>query len=714
MGKLLDELKRRNVIRVAVAYAVASWLLLQVADLVLDNIPAPGWVMQVFMLALALGFPLVLLFAWAFELTPEGLKREKDVDPERSVAGHTARKLDRVTIGLLVLVLLVFGVQRLFPAAAPGADAPVVDEVTDKSIAVLAFKDLSPEGDQAYFAEGISEELLNVLAQIPDLKVAGRTSSFAFKDQDRDLREIGEILQVAHVLEGSVRTSGKRIRVTAQLIKTDDGFHVFSKNYDRNLDDIFKVQDEIAQKISVALRSAIFGDEEAIAHAKPTAAETYNSYLRARQWIHTRDAKLIADAVELLDRALEIDPTYAPAYAQKAIALLLLADFGGSYGEIPTAEAVRSSRPLIDRALELDPHLAEAHAVLGLWHSMTPTETAYRQSIASLRRALEINPVLADANYWLAVILSRAGMPGDSRKLFETVIERDPLYPPAFNSLIADYLQTQDLDKAEALLKRVERIDGDSPRVLRARGSIALFNGEIAAAVQVLRTAYEFNPSSSVAQELYGAACLALGDYETAGEVAYPTVRLLSLELAGRHEDAEALFESMADRKFDVFDLVDIATWYLLIDRPGDLVALVEKLYGRDSLVDALPPPPQLSGAPLRTQLVWSLRQLGRAEEAARLLGLTARLLEDQAHQGADNRSFWLSYAEYAALSGAPETMLEHLRRVVELDYVDISGFYARAFDRYRGDPRFIELEQEVIRRAKEERRKLGLLDSPG
>lgn len=712
MGKLLEELKRRNVIRAAVAYAVASWLLLQVADLVLDNISAPGWVMQVFMLALALGFPLVLLFAWVFELTPDGLKREKDADPERSVAGHAARKLDRVIIGLLVLVLLVFGVQRMFPAAAPEADAQVADQITDKSIAVLAFKDLSPEGDQAYFAEGISEELLNALAQIPDLKVAGRTSSFAFKDQNRDLREIGEILHVAHVLEGSVRKSGKQIRVTAQLIKTDDGFHVFSKNYDRNLDDIFEVQDEIAKEISVALRSAIFGDEEAIAVAKPTAAETYNSYLLARQWIHTRDADLIADAVGLLDRALEIDPSYAPAYAQKALALLLLADSGGTYGEIPIAEAVRSSRPLIDRALELDPHLAEAHAVLGLWHSMTNTQAAYRQSIASLRRALEINPVLADANYWLAVILAQAGMPGDSRKLYETVVERDPLYPPAFTSLIADYLQTQDLDQAEALLERVERIDGDSPRVLRARGSIALFTGEIAAAVGDLRTAYEFNPSSSVAQDLYGAVCLALGDYETASEVAYPTVRLLSLELAGRHEDAEALFESMADRKFDVFDLVDIATWYLLVDRPADLVALLEKLYGRDSLLDALPPPPQLSGAPLRTQLAWSLRQLGRDEEAGLLLGLTARLLEDQAHQGADNRAFWSSYAEYAALSGAPETMLEHLRRAVERNYVDISGFYPRAFDPYRGDSRFIELEQEVIRRAKEERRKLGLLDS--
>ena len=172
MGKLFDELKRRNVIRVAVAYAVASWLLLQVADLVLDNISAPGWVMQAFMLALALGFPLVLLFSWAFELTPEGLKREKDVVPDQSLTHHTARKLDRVTIALLALVLLVVGAERMFPANSPPAEA-ILPDLADKSIAVLAFDDLSAEGDQEYFAEGISEELLNVLAQIPDLKVRG-------------------------------------------------------------------------------------------------------------------------------------------------------------------------------------------------------------------------------------------------------------------------------------------------------------------------------------------------------------------------------------------------------------------------------------------------------------------------------------------------------------------------------------------------------------
>jgi TolB-like protein len=316
------------------------------------------------MLALALGFPLVIIFSWAFELTPEGIKREKDVNRDESLTRTTAHKLDRITIGLLIVVLAIVAVERF----VPNADSPqsVAAVVADKSIAVLAFQDLSPAGDQAYFAEGISEELLNVLAQIPELKVAGRTSSFAFKDQNRDLREIGEILEVAHILEGSVRTSGDRIRVTAQLVKADDGFHLFSKNYDRELTDIFAVQDDIAQEIATAMRAAIFGDNT-VDKSTATNVEAYEKYLQARQWISTRDRDLMERASILLDEALAIDPDYAPAMAQKALSLLLLSNSDGAYGDIPERVALEMSRPLLDRALDGDPDLAEAHAVLGLW-----------------------------------------------------------------------------------------------------------------------------------------------------------------------------------------------------------------------------------------------------------------------------------------------------------------------------------------------------------
>ncbi|MEX2126080.1 MAG: hypothetical protein WD795_19475 [Woeseia sp.] len=707
MVKLFDELKRRNVIRVAIAYAVASWLLLQVADLVIDNISAPGWVMQIFMLALALGFPLVLLFSWAFELTPEGLKREKEVDREQSVTHYTARKLDRITIVLLVLVLLVVGAERMFPATAPPAAATLSD-VADKSIAVLAFDDLSPQGDQAYFAEGISEELLNVLAQIPDLKVAGRTSSFAFKDQQRDLREIGDILEVAHILEGSVRKSGDNIRVTAQLVKAKDGFHLFSKNYDRKLDDIFKVQDDIAREISVALRSAILG-KDSIEPVKPAVAEAYDSYLRARQWIHTRDKTLMGQAADLLDRAIAVDPDYAPSYAYKAQVLLLLSDAPGSYGDIPEMEARSVSRPLIDRALELDPDFAEAHAILGLWYMQS--DSTLDDAIAALRNSLVLNPSQSDARNWLSSLLAGTELDSESRSLLEAVVERDPMYGPAFNNLMFTYMQTRDLDKASTLVSRVERITGSSPGVRLARGAIALTGGEIAAAVDDLRAAYEFNPTAQVARYLYGTALLLVGDYDTAADVTYVTDRLVALELADRHDEAAVLFESLRDREFDSTDLRTIGDWFLLQDRPAELVQLVEANAGeQEEWIAAQVPEPALYGASHFTNLAFALRQLERDAEADRFLARAAETLAIHERHGADNFWFWINSAEYAALTGDPDRMIAFLQRALDAGYTAEFGFLPPTLDSYRGEPRFIKLENEAIRRANEERRKLGLV----
>ena len=217
MSQLFDELKRRNVFRVAVAYLVSGWLVLQIAELVLDSTGAPEWVMKVLLLLGLLGLPIALVFSWAYELTPEGVKREKDVDRSSSITRDTGRKLNIVTIGMLGAVIAIFALDRLYlHEGHDAAESPAAAQA-EKSIAVLAFEDMSPEGDQAYFADGLSEELLNVLAQVGDLQVAGRTSSFAFKGQNKDLREIGDLLNVAHILEGSVRRSGNRIRVTARI-----------------------------------------------------------------------------------------------------------------------------------------------------------------------------------------------------------------------------------------------------------------------------------------------------------------------------------------------------------------------------------------------------------------------------------------------------------------------------------------------------------------
>jgi len=262
-----SELKRRNVFKVAIAYSVASWLSLQMVDLVLENINAPDWIMQVFMLGLAIGLPLAIIIAWAFEVTPDGVKLEKNVDRSKSINRHTGQQLNRGIIMILSMAIVLLLTDRfrdeIFGEPEPGdvktesTDITLDDPVTvepEKSIAVLPFVNMSSDPEQEYFADGISEEILNALAKVTELKVAGRTSSFAFKGKNEDLLEIGKVLRVNHILEGSVRKSGNRVRITAQLIKVEDGSHMWSETYDRELNDIFVIQDEISAAILSQLK----------------------------------------------------------------------------------------------------------------------------------------------------------------------------------------------------------------------------------------------------------------------------------------------------------------------------------------------------------------------------------------------------------------------------------------------------------------------------
>ena len=714
MAKLFDELKRRNVIRVAAAYIVGAWVLLQVADLVLDNIGAPDWVMKVLLLVCTLAFPLVVAFSWAFELTPDGIKRETEVERSTSITHETAKKLDRITIALLILVIVLVAVDRFLPATATREAADTITAVSpdatvsEKSIAVLAFADLSAEGDQGYFADGISEELLNTLAKIPDLKVAGRTSSFAFRDQNRDLREIGEMLEVAHVLEGSVRKSGNRIRVTAQLVKAADGFHVFSENYDRELTDIFVVQDDIAQQIAAALRSVIMGDDapDALATATPTDPAVYNNYLRARQWIHTRNKDLMTKASELLDRAIEIDPGYAPAYAQQATVTLLLSDYVGSYGDIPTNEALASSRPLIDKALALDANLAEAHAALGMWYSMN--DITGDKAIEALREALKINPNLSDAQVWLANELDVLGRQKESMKLAESLIERDPLNLPVFVNLMFQYLQSGQLDKAKALTQRIARITGDSPGVLLARGARDFSLGNLANAVELLGASTAAAPGAGLIRAWYGLALLKIGDYATVSQSGLPTHQLLALELSGRHEEAVALFDAFPDQKLQDLAIHAIASWFQLQKRPQDLIDYLEDHYEPDGgMMQGLPRRRQLIGNPHLTEVAYALQQVGRVEDAQALLTEIGQLRDDIAKNDADNALYWIFSAEYAAITGDKAALYDSLRRAIDRGWLSAAGFYEAPFDAYRDNKEFIALENESIRRAQEERKKL-------
>ncbi len=427
---LFEELKRRNVFRVGIAYLLASWLILQIIDFMLELTDAPTWVLQVFFIAALVGAPIALILSWVYELTPDGIKRESDIDHDKSILPDTGRKLDRtiiVFLGVAIALLLAdrfiwSGLEGRSPATEVAAEAPVAEvvEAADKlpSLAVLPFQDLSPEGDQAYFSDGIAEEILNVLVKTDRMKVAGRTSSFQFEDSNLSLREIAEQLGVQHILEGSVRKAGNRVRITAQLLKADDGFHLWSETYDRELTDIFAVQDEIARSIADALAVQLDLEGSQLVTASTGNMLAYEKYLAARSLISARFD--FARASSLATEATELDPDFAPAWAARAQILALLP----YYELVDRDKVLAEAEVMAKRAIALDPGLSTAHSVLG---DVYRDRSEFEPALASYTRAVQLNPSDVEAHQQLAQFWLRLGFFEQSLHHAGISQELDPL-----------------------------------------------------------------------------------------------------------------------------------------------------------------------------------------------------------------------------------------------------------------------------------------------
>lgn len=419
---LLAELKRRNVIRMAGLYLVGAWLIAQVAETILPAFEVPNWVMRAILIVLALGFLPAMAVAWIFELTPEGLKRDEDVDPATSIAPQTARRMDRILLLVSVLALGYFAFDKF--VLAPQRNAELVVQATEKldaatvakqstvnpnSIAVLPFVNMSGEKDNEYFSDGISEEILNVLAQIPKLQVAARTSSFSFKGAGKEVPQIAKELKVRMVLEGSVRKQGERVRITAQLIDASNGFHVWSQTYDRELKDIFAIQDEIAKAIADELKVKLRDKAAPGENATGTnSVAAYDLYLRGMQAWHLRGGSNLHRAIDLFQQAAVIDPRFAQAYVGQALADVILPAYSG---EVSWQEALDRSQSMGLRALALDPTLPEAYAALG---GVATSRLDRDTGVELLRRAIELRPSFATAHQWLGstALLSKGELPG--------------------------------------------------------------------------------------------------------------------------------------------------------------------------------------------------------------------------------------------------------------------------------------------------------------
>lgn len=386
------ELKRRNVYKVAVAYAVAAWLLIQLASILFPTFDAPPWVMKVFIALVAFGFPIALIFAWAFELTPEGIKRSEDVSPNESTTRRTGRKLV-AGIALAAVIaagLLAFQLLRPVSSKTAGTENAASAAIPDNSIAVLPFVNMSGDPANEYFSDGITEEILNAISHLPNLRVAARTSAFAYKGRNEDIAAIARNLRVTNVLEGSVQRMGERIRVTAQLIDASSGFHLWSNRFDREAKDLFAVQDEIAQAIAGALKLKLERAPEQSARSGTENVQSHDAYLKALEAHQQND---LPQALALIDRAIALDPKFAAAYARKAQILSGLAF--GSASRAASEQYVAQGELAAKRAVELDGGLAEAHAALG---EIARRRGDVAKAVEYFERATKLKP--ADPELW--------------------------------------------------------------------------------------------------------------------------------------------------------------------------------------------------------------------------------------------------------------------------------------------------------------------------
>ncbi len=481
------ELKRRNVYKVAVAYLVVSWLLIQAASIFLPAFDAPPWVMKVFIIVIIFGFPVALIFSWAFEITPEGIKLESEIEPTKSIARRTGRKIVAVTIALAVVAagLFVYQLLRSNNAVAPRQSEAAT--VPNKSIAVLPFDNLSRDPDNAYFCEGVQDEILTRLAKVADLKVISRTSTQHFKSAPDNLPQIAKQLGVANILEGSVQKASDQVRVNVQLINALTDAHLWADTYDRKLTDIFAVESDIAKTIAETLQARLTGSEKSSIAKTPTVnPEAYELYLKGKFFAEKRTGADLRKSIEYYDQAIAKDPGYPLAYVGLADSHLLLT----AYGAISTKEAASPARAALKKALALDDSLAQAHASSGLLANL---ELDLNRAITELERAIQLNPNYATAHHWIALPLMAIGQSDRAIVEGKRAIELDPLSLICNADLAWVYFNARRYDETEAQARKTLEMD---PRFYVAHyylGEALQFKGKLTDATAEYQKSFESN-----------------------------------------------------------------------------------------------------------------------------------------------------------------------------------------------------------------------------
>jgi adenylate cyclase len=466
--KFWSELRRRNVLRMAALYLVAAWLLLQVTEVLSGLIDLPDWLGPLVLAMLVTGLPVALIISWFFEITGSGIARDSSDVKDSPTSGLSGRRLDFVIISMLAAAVLVFAWLTWWP-----------ESPAEKSIAVLAFDNMSDDPAQEYFSDGIAEELLGMLSGIPELRVISRSSSFSFKGRNIDLPSIARELDVAHILEGSVRKSGNRVRISAQLIDARTDSHLWSETYERELtaEHVFDIQSQIAGSIAEALNTVLAVGDDAGTERVPTRnLQALEAYLLGKQRMALRSKRSLFEATEYFSTAVEIDPNYAPAWLGLADSMLLL----NHYGHIGLGEALRVAEPAVEKTLQLDSRLAATYASLGLMRNL---KGDLQGAASALSRAIAMDPNDAKAYHWYGdMLIYGFGDPAAAIPVLQQARQLDPL----------------------------------SPIIVVTLGEAYSTAGEIAEGLRLYRKAIEIDPQYVTAFQLLGTTYLSLGDTEKA------------------------------------------------------------------------------------------------------------------------------------------------------------------------------------------------------
>jgi adenylate cyclase len=582
------ELKRRNVYKVAVAYAVVGWLIAQIATQIFPFLEIPNWIVRLVIVLIAIGFPIALVIAWAFEATPEGIKRTEDVDP--SAASRAPRKhawIYVVVIGAALSVALFFlGRYTARDTSSAARTEAATNSISQKSIAVLPFVNMSADKNDEYLSDGMTEELINVLSKVPGLRVPGRTSCFAFKGKNEEdiFRKVGDQLHVGAVLEGSVRKAGDKLRVTAQLINVSDGYHLWSKDYDGDVKDILNFQSNVAAQVVQALQVKLGGEGARVLAKKPTEnPEAHRLYLLGRYEFAKYTQTGWNNAIRYYEEALRIDPEFALAYCG-------LADNYAYMGSVvmPEKEAIAKEKEFAQKALALDPELAEAHMSFAL---TLVADYDWRNGLKEFDRALELNPNLAFAYELQAWTVNGLGRFDEAIAKTRKAVELDPLNPFFQMSLSFYQYWGRQYDDAIPQSRKTLAMDPNSAISHVLIGLSFLKKGDTAGAIVELQKSKTPDPGAWY-QGFLGYAYAISGDRTKAEQ----SLRELE-ELAKRQYVSPTAFatiylglgqkEKCLDWLEKSYEQQDSACWYLKIDQIYDSIrneprfqALLKKIFG--------------------------------------------------------------------------------------------------------------------------------------